>query len=755
MSLQVLALLREYRRRWQLVAAILFVVAALGGSGLLTWVVIRPALGTLSYPDAAHVWAVFQRGADGRPATRLDENAVGEWLALPGKPAWARPLGSATARIGGDEVGVSVAVASADLLPMLGVVPLLGGAFDQSTPTPALLSYAIWVRHFGRAASVVGMPIHTTLGTVTLVGVLPEGFLLPWIGFDQPDVLTLSNEAPTEGVLAWIARKGQDRGPGTAQVGTLTLMPLREYLLGGFAETSRTAATALTLFGAQMVAALLMLFASLHDARYADKAVHAALGRPWHRSIATSALELCFIGGFGMLLAIPAGQFAIRAAKSGPVLREMVRREMVLDGFGILIATTVTLVLAALAYGAITWRRESKPAGSAVLARSRSLGVMTTAQVAIAATLGVATMATAMSVRTSLSRDVGFNPTGLYVADLAGPTTLQTNSDRHTYFLGVERHLVDIFGRDSVAAIDSLALAGALPQRLLLTDAELKGDERGALWQVTPGYFRVMGMELVAGRAFSDAEMESGAEVCLLTQRAAARLMGTPAPVGQELEVSAGLRCQVIGVVGESADAVRGSRWWGAYVPFTRERFRRMTLVIRSNQSREQVETSTVPAFKIGNEQPRVRVAPAVAFLANRAGDLGFLAPILSGLAMVVLCVAVIGMYGIITAQVVRQSPFYALQLALGASASHVFANTIRQIGWPLIRGAALGVTGGWLYQRHLAASFEHLVPVESWMLWSTLAGATVVAILGCRVLASVVFRRHGAGVMSQLHRGR
>ena len=73
---------------------------------------------------------------------------------------------------------------SSNLLPMLGVEPLLGRTFleneDATIPSnTALLSYGMWVRRYGRDPGMVGRQIFINQQAYQVVGVLPESFSLP------------------------------------------------------------------------------------------------------------------------------------------------------------------------------------------------------------------------------------------------------------------------------------------------------------------------------------------------------------------------------------------------------------------------------------------------------------------------------------------------------------------------------------------------------------------------------------------------
>src|SRR5262249_35833620 len=93
--------------------------------------------------------------------------------------AWAPRTASLS---GGDRpVRVEATYASAELLPLLGVRPILGRWYDASEDGPGdhsviVLGYGLWKRAFGGDPSVVGRKIQLDAVPVTVIGVMPEGF---------------------------------------------------------------------------------------------------------------------------------------------------------------------------------------------------------------------------------------------------------------------------------------------------------------------------------------------------------------------------------------------------------------------------------------------------------------------------------------------------------------------------------------------------------------------------------------------------
>ncbi|HEY5921015.1 MAG TPA: ABC transporter permease [Kofleriaceae bacterium] len=94
--------------------------------------------------------------------------------------AWSN--GTASIAGGDRPVRVQAAYATHELLPTLGIKPILGRWFDKSEDKPGVdqdvivLGYDVWQRAFGGDPSVVGRTIHVDAMPMTVLGVMPKGF---------------------------------------------------------------------------------------------------------------------------------------------------------------------------------------------------------------------------------------------------------------------------------------------------------------------------------------------------------------------------------------------------------------------------------------------------------------------------------------------------------------------------------------------------------------------------------------------------
>jgi len=113
----------------------------------------------------------------------------------------------------GEPRAVDGAMVAADFFRVLAVSPLLGRTFNPSEDVPngpnlAVLSYALWRGQFGGDRSILGRTIRLQERGYTVIGVMPEGFDLPYLRADiwVPAGMTRGMDSDTGRYLSVIAR---------------------------------------------------------------------------------------------------------------------------------------------------------------------------------------------------------------------------------------------------------------------------------------------------------------------------------------------------------------------------------------------------------------------------------------------------------------------------------------------------------------------------------------------------------------------
>jgi len=168
--------------------AVLTLALGIGANTAIFSVVDAVLLRPLAYRDSpalVNVWGKFEK--QGIPQNSISEPEY--WDLLDHNESFSQiaaySLGGSANLTRADvrPVQVSAASATAGVLPLLGITPLLGRSFGADEDQPghshfALLSYALWQSQFGGDPNIVTESIQLDGETYTIVGVLPKQFSL-------------------------------------------------------------------------------------------------------------------------------------------------------------------------------------------------------------------------------------------------------------------------------------------------------------------------------------------------------------------------------------------------------------------------------------------------------------------------------------------------------------------------------------------------------------------------------------------------
>jgi putative ABC transport system permease protein len=258
-------------------------------------------------------------------------------------------------------------------------------------------------------------------------------------------------------------------------------------------------------------------------------------------------------------------------------------------------------------------------------------------------------------------------------------------------------------------------------------------------YEVSPEYFRTLGVPLVEGRAFDATSSESDAPLAVVDQRAAEELFGGDA-LGHRLAVTHELTedrsAEIIGVVANvRAGALEGEALPTVY--FARRQAPRAygTLL---------VQTTGAPEDRINEVRAAVRQLDPNLALADvtTLADLSaaatartrVLLALLTAFSLLGLSLSAVGIYGMVSYDVQGRARELGLRVALGASAASVLRSTVGRPTLLVSGGAAVGLAGALLLTRQLQALLFDVEPRDPRVLAT--AAAVLIAIgLGAALL--------------------
>jgi len=682
-----------------------------------------------------------------------------------------------------------------NFLDVLGVRPFLGRGFtteeDSATgPRAALISYGLWQSRFAGSGNAVGSALKLDGEQWTIVGVLPATFEVPTL--TEIDVLVPQRmdraaiQRNQSGRFMRVFARLNDRTSFSQaraaldpvlelalndvppqyrdEIG-LIVRPLRDRQVGNAFWASwvlLAAVAAVLLIACLNVASLFLARASQ---RRDELAVRAALGAGKWRLTRQALTESLLLGVFGALggwalaVALLKG-FALIAPSGIPRLGDAE-----LDG-RVLGFTLVASIVSAVAFGLASCRR--LPQASA-LSGARALGgsrldrryAMVAVQIAASMVLLSAAGLLVDHLRTLQQAPVGMDIERVATVELVlGRQFYSTLESRHSFFEAVEESLAKLPGVIALAVTDSVppedSAGGSHPLATLLAEGRRPIEEgTGGLvfnrW-TTPGYFRALGIPILEGRGFREAERSGPASTLVLSQSLASTLFPGQSAVGKRVQFRYSeppTWLEVIGVAGDVRN--RGlSEAPGPEYYLLRNRKAQTSLSDRVSPARRRraivIIRSQLAPEALAN-MLRTEVAKldstlpiAIDTMEQRVGRLAarprFNAMLLSLFALMGAVLTAIGLYGVTSFLVAQRRREIGLRMALGATTNNVVAMVLaRALRWT-VAGAALGLIGVYLSASALKALIDGSTSSDLWPASTAVAILATVAVVAAGVPA-------------------
>ena len=633
----------------------------------------------------------------------------------------------------GDPRPVAGVMVAGNFFATLGVEPALGRDFTpeetvRGGPPAALVSDAFWRSQLGADPAIIGRPIVLSGRSLTVVGVLPQGFdfgavFAPGVEIDVfvPVLLDeMQNWGNTlalvgrlrPGVSAVEAQREADRlapeikadHPDWFGDYATTVTGLQEHVTGKLRRSLLVLWAAVGLMLLIVAVNLANLVLARAAGRSKEFAMRVALGAGRMRLVRQLLAESVVLAGAGAVVghALALGVIAFlvhRSALTLPLLHQ-VRVDGSALAWTLGLATGAALLLGLLPGLGISLvglrdtlsnaGKGSRPGGR----RERTLAMLVTSQVALSCLLLIGAGLLLRSFVRVLDVDLGFEPT-------RAATMRVSYEDGGSY----ERRSVvlqEMLARvTAIPGVETAGIADMLPlgrNRSWGFKAQgveyLKGDIRTALVRVvTPGYLHAMGIRLTSGRDFSWHDGPHSESVVIVNQAAANRNWPGQDPLNRLGLINGSQESRVIGVVADVRDhGLETTAGPEIYLPMIQADPEGAELVVRTIVPPATVSTAVLSTLRaLDPGQPVAELRPLRELVDQAVSPRRFLMLLVTGFALFGLLLASLGVYGVISYSVTRRAQEIGVRMAVGATAGRVQLGVIGRAMQLALGGIAIG----------------------------------------------------------------
>ena len=361
--------------------------------------------------------------------------------------------------------------------------------------------------------------------------------------------------------------------------------------------------------------------------------------------------------------------------------------------------------------------------------------VMLIAQLAICTILLIAAGLLLRTVMNLRSQELGFDRNVLLVsvspreagyAEPAAEMLLQQIRERLAAVRGIQA-----VGISGPALLDASNYWVDASQRLTTDRGVVVPGARWTFAAVGPGYFDAVGMSLTDGRAFDDRDARPTANVVVINRSLARVLFGDESPIGRQMRMNPrGPMQSVIGVVNDVKQVSPRDRGMGVvYAPL--RGFGRVVLAVRTAGAPEDAASVVKHQISaIAGNLPLEQVRTISQVLETAIVQERLMSAVSLVLAALVILIGCVGLYALMSYEVVRRTRELGIRLALGATEKKLATMVLRDSAALIVPGLMIGVPLGVAASRPLAPQLYGVETADPWTLASVALVLSVVAML-------------------------
>ena len=677
---------------------------------------------------------------------------------------------------------------SANFFPLLGAQPTLGRTFTTEEDKPGtnkvvVLSHGLWQSRYGGEPKTVGRDIQLNGERYTVVGVMPPDFqfVFPdirlWVPIAftpeqlanrsnhylevvarlKPGVSVAQANADVRAIMERVAAAYPDDATGVSA----TVVPLREQFAGDVRRPFMMLLVAVAFVLLIACANIAGVLLSRAAARQREIAVRAALGASrWRivRQLLTESVLLGVLGGcLGVLLALWTFSFLQQMIPAGLRASTTLTLDLPVLGF-----TLAVSLLAGVIFGLAPALAASRTDLNEALKQGGGRGVFGAAQRWLRSSFVVAEVALALVllVGAGLLIQTLAKLRGQYAelhlehvltarTDLLGDR-YRTHEQRVAFYDSVLQrvaHLPGVTAAGYTTAAPLLRKGGANGLTLEGHETDPNANYNANQRQISPDYFKAIGLALREGRPFNEQDTERAVPVTIINETMARAYWPGENAIGKRFKI--GLPSgpnpwlTIVGVVADvrqmaadepvKAEMYLPYRQGAAFATF----FAPRNLVVRTAGEPTSLVSAVRQAVReVDPYQPLANVLTMSEVLSRETKQRRLGMTLLAAFAGLALLLAALGIYGVLSYFVVQHTPEIGVRLALGAQRGDVLRLVIGKGMRLALLGVALGLAGAFALTRLLASLLFGVQATDPLTFGLIALLLTLVALVACYIPA-------------------
>jgi putative ABC transport system permease protein len=760
-----------------IVVAVLTLALGIGANTAIFSMINSVLIKSLPYPDSQQLVQIFEAFPN------YDRNSVAggafkDWYEHKTKFDYMAVYESTQRNLTGDgpPQRVSGLMVSSEFLSVLRIKPILGRDFTTGEDAVGgnnhimMLTHKFWQNRYGSDPDILGKSVLLDQVPYTIVGVLGPGALL------QDDELYLIPDV-IDGPSTFWGRAGHWRhvigrmSPGvTVSEAEAELCGIKEQLNAEYPEFKKECTvnvvslqevyagdarpTLVVLLG---TVALVLLIACANvsnlllargNARTREMAIRAAIGaRSWRiiRQMLIESLLLAFVGCFvGLLFAI----FGVKLLTG--MIKGMVPQILYPElDINVLLFSICIACGCGVLFGILPALRASKPdlnndlketeRGATSGSKRRTQSLMVVSEFAFTLVLLVGAGLFLRSFIRIIETDPGFNPSQTLAFDLSFPDAkYPENKDRFRFIQELNERLVALPGVESVGASSSLpfSLRGRTEQ-VSRVDKPPRTDYVAACDWVSGDYFSAAGIQLLRGRAITEADNQEGASRIMVIDSTVVRdLYPDEDPIGKQVRFL-GQSYEVVGITAPIHQylldyAPRPQ----VYIPQVYLPTHTSIVIRTALPPLTLAEAVRKTIFEIDPDQPMANVRTLENDVHESLAIKRATLTLLSFFAVVAVSLACIGIYGVISYSVGQRTRELCIRFALGAQHRDIIRIILKSGIKLSVIGIVVGLVIALALSRLIASLLYEIKTYDPLVLLGSVLLLIIVAVLSIYIPA-------------------